>query len=57
MRLNAVACLSAARHLGLAGAGAGHAATFAPFRAVSHLQLGRQARRLDAPCNARATAL
>jgi len=57
MRLNAVACLSAARHLGLAGAGAGHAATFAPFRAVSHLQLGRQARRLDAPCNARAIAL
>jgi PST family polysaccharide transporter len=55
--LVAVACLSGARHFGLAGAGAGYAATFALYWMVSHWQLGRLARRLDASRDARAIAL
>lgn len=45
--LVAAACLYGSRHLGLAGAGAGYAATYALYWAVSHWQLVRLARRLD----------
>ena len=46
--LVAVACLTGARHFGLAGAGAGYAATYVLYWALLHWQLGRLARRLDA---------
>ena len=46
--LVAVACLAGAHHFGLAGAGAGYAATYVLYWGLLHWQLGRLARRLDA---------
>ena len=54
--LVAVACLFGASHFGLAGAGAGYAATYALYWLVSHWQLGRLARRLDASRSVPASA-
>lgn len=45
--LLAAACLYGFQHFGLSGAGAGYAATYALYWAVSHWQLVRLAHRLD----------